>query len=363
MAPMPEDSLRFRSPLARAAKWKMTAAVLAGGGLAYGVLVDPYLGFPQGAPAGVVCAQSAVLGLSIAIVFAWSLRSLAEARAGEGPLTAMAAHRLWGRAAGGDAVGLLPWGVLVCASFHRFGPSLPTWAIPVLAGLVLCLVVHLVLLPRLLERDLEGWTPTEVESSYGAPASDGVRRALARVAAWRLLGALVGLGALALPWVHGEALPNMGPLAEHVTIPGSGPFAGWHLLAGQGTRAASVFAWLHLAGLLVLLSVSWWEMRRSRWPLAVRLLGGRVFGAWAVSLVPTLPALVLWIGSLAMFAQARPFLAGAWLSLAGMTISTCATIVLPPLLLRRAVRRRIEACHAGDGVARDGTTDPPSQGA
>ncbi len=341
---MPDDADRFRSALVAAAKWRMACAVVAGAGLTLGFFQDTYLGYQEGAPPAAVCGQSAVLGVAIAIVFLWSLRCLGEAREGEGALTAMAAHRLWGRAAGGDAVGLLPWGVLVCASFHRFGARPPLWAIAVVLGLVACLLVHLVLLPGRLFRALEGWKPTEPEAAYGAPPSDAVRMALGRAARWRLVGALLGLAAPVLPWLYGEALANLGPHTDPESASRSGMVPGWGLLAGRGTQAATVFAWLLLSGVLVMLCVSWWEARRASWPIAIRLLRARVFGAWVLSLVPCVPALVLWLGALVMFAQARPFLAGAWTSVLGLALCVVWTVLLPPLMLRRAAAARVNEC-------------------
>ncbi|GEM_PF-6948844 len=347
---MSEEVDRFRSALVSAARWKMGGAIVAGVGLAVGFFQDTYLGYQEGAPPAAVCGQSVVLGVSIAIVFLWSLRCLAEARDGEVALTAMAAHRLWGRAAGGDAIGLLPWGVLACASFHRFGAKPPLWAITVVTGLAGCVAVHLLLLPRRLFRALEGWKPTEPEAIYGAPASDPIRIALGRVALWRLLGALLGLAAIALPWLYAEVLPLLGPQTEPVATPATGPLAGWQLLAGKGTQAATVFAWLLLSGVLVMLCVSWWEVRRARWPVAIRLLRARVFGAWVLSLIPCIPALVLWLGALLMFAQAGPFLLGAWVSFAGFLVCAAATVLLPPVLLRGASRVRAVECGGNHGL-------------
>ena len=341
---MPEETDRFRSPLARAAKWKIGCAVLAGVGLAVGFLQDTYLGYPEGAPPAAVCGQSAVLGVAIAIVFLWSLRCLGELREDDAPLTAMAAHRLWGRAAGGDAIGLLPWGVLVCASFHRFGARPPYWAIAAVTGLVGCLAVHLLLLPGRLFRALKGWQPTEPEATHGAPATDPVRMALGRAARWRLCGAVIGLLSLHQPWVYAETLPGLSPYPEPEVASRTGRLEGWELLAGRGSQAATVFAWLLLSGVLVMLCVGWWEMRRARWPIAIRLLRGRVLGAWVLSLVPCIPALVLWLGALVMIAQARPFLAGAWMSVLGFALCAVWTALAPPLLLRRAAAARAEEC-------------------
>lgn len=344
MGPMPEETDRSRGALVRAAKWKIACAILAGVGLAIGFFRDTYLGYPEGAPPAAVCGQSAVLGVAIAIVFLWSLRCLGELREDDAPLTAMAAHRLWGRAAGGDAIGLLPWGVLVCASFHRFGARPPVWAITVVTGLAGCLAVHLVLLPRRLFRALQGWQPTEPESTHGAPSTDPVRMALGRAARWRLCGAVVGLLALALPWIYSETLHRLDPYPEAILASRSGPLEGWRMLVGQGTQAATVYSWLLLSGVLVTLCVSWWEMRRARWPVAIRLLRARVLGAWVLSLVPCVPALVLWLGALVMFAQARPFLAGAWISVLGFALCAVWTVLAPPLLLRRAAAARAEEC-------------------
>lgn len=341
---MSEEPDRFRGALARAAKWKIGSAILAGAGLTVGFFQDTYLGYQEGAPPAAVCGQSAVLGVAIAIVFLWSLRCLGELREDDAPLTAMAAHRLWGRAAGGDAVGLLPWGVLVCASFHRFGARPPYWAIAVVTGLAGCLAVHLLLLPRRLFRALTGWQPTEPESTHGASASDPVRKALGRVAAWRVGGALLGLCSLGLPWVYGEALANLGPHSDPESASRSGTISGLGLLADKGSQFATVFAWLLLSGVLVMLCVSWWELRRARWPVAIRLLRARVLGAWVLSLVPCIPALVLWLGALVMFAQARPFLAGAWMSLLGLALCAAWTVLATPLLLRRAAAERADEC-------------------
>ncbi len=339
---MPEQTGPFGVALVSAARWKILFVVLGVMGLT-GAMGLPALSAKGGLPASVMWGGLAAFYGFLGVILISSMRSIAEVRAaGDDGLSAMGAYRLWGRSAVVDAFGLIPYCIVCFSAFYS-----PVWRMDFAACLyiacaVACVGVHLFYLPLRLGHGLRHWTPSGCERDHGVPVGDPVRATLGRIATRRSWALLAGLCAFGLPWAYADRVQGIIPGMGSSPRSGEGPVSGWALLFSDRYRAGRAMAWIMLEGILLLVMISLWGWMRSRWPFALRLSNTRVFGSWILSLLPGVSALVMWGGALWGCWQARPILAGLWLSIAGFAGAFLVSLAFAPLLLMRALRERSE---------------------
>lgn len=287
----------------------------------------------------------------------WSFVPLGEFLRASGPLSEVEVYACWGRVAVGDAFGLVPlaaYSLLLldvgpAEHAHLFGSLSSCVALGAFA------VIHLLSLPNAIQR-------CQCAGSVAAPLppspqpADPVRMAFRRLAEARMISVLIGLASFILPWSHADVLHTSFPggAAAPASPAPDATVSALGLLLDRVGSPRSQFVGLGAGGLLLLIVLASWEVRRSRWLVTIDWNHTRVFAAWGLILLAAGLPMLMWLGMLlAIRVERGHLLLGGWVCCAALVATALCLLAFTPLMLMRALQRRAEANRQAELAQRD----------
>ncbi len=293
----------------------------------------------------------------------WGVISLRRLQRPSGPLDESLAYQAWGRAALGDAVGIVPWAMWSLVGFFTTLDADE----PEFYGLVACgsgavafAVIHLLALPNALHR-------ARIAASAHMEPPDPVRGgfvplAFRHLASLRLLALVIALCSFVLPWIHDgphESFHKQSrPCVQSDGTTRTASLVG--VLAGVMGRPGSEMAWFGAGGVLLLAALAAWELRRSRWPSRPPWSQTRVFAAWGMTLLASVLPMFAWLMLMRLpHSVGVSMLIGGWISAAAFLANALLLLAFTPICLARALWRQAEAermaalAERSEGVPRD----------